>query len=252
MTRFVGAMLVTSVVLALPGLATADDAKDVQAILDKAIKALGGEEKLAAVKAATWKSKGKVSFGGNDGDFTSQATLQSLDRFRQEFEGDFNSNKVKAVVVLNGDKGWRQFADMTVELDKDALANQKRVVYLAMVPTTLVPLKGKEFKVGKAVEEKVDGKPAIGLEIVGPDGKDFKLYFDKESGLPVREVAKVKGLQGEEYEQETNFGNYKEFDGIKKATKIDTKRDGVKFVESEITEFKVLKEVDPKTFAEPK
>ena len=38
------------------------------------------------------------------------------------------------------------------------------------------------------------GKPAAALKVTGPDGKDFTLYFDKESGLPVRMVAKVIGL----------------------------------------------------------
>jgi DNA invertase Pin-like site-specific DNA recombinase len=52
--------------------------------------------------------------------------------------------------------------------------------------------------------------------------------------------------------QETTFANYKEFGGIKKATKIENKRDGEKFLEQEITEFKVLDKVDPKTFDEPK
>ncbi len=44
---------------------------------------------------------------------------------------------------------------------------------------------------------------------------------------------------------------YKEFDGIKKATKTESKRDGEDFIKSEISEFKVLDKADPKTFAEP-
>ena len=57
---------------------------------------------------------------------------------------------------------------------------------------------------------------------------------------------------GGEFTQETTFSNYKEFDGIKKATKSESKRNGEKFLTTEVTEFKVLKKVDPKTFDEPK
>ena len=86
-------------------------------------------------------------------------------------------------------------------------------------------------------------------------GKSYLAAFvrrlRRETGLPVKLVAKVVGFMDDEHEQETTFANYKEFDGIKKATKIDAKRDGEKFLSSEITEFKVLDKVDPKTFAEP-
>ena len=80
-------------------------------------------------------------------------------------------------------------------------------------------LKGKDFKIEPADEVKVGDKPAVGIKVTAPDGKDFKLYFDKESGLPVKLVAEVVGFQGEEFTMETTYASYKEFDGIKKATK---------------------------------
>jgi hypothetical protein len=155
------------------------------------------------------------------------------------------------VVVVNGDKGWRKFGDNKMDLDGDALANEKRQVYLQVVPSLLVPLKGKGFKLESASEEKVGDKPAAVIKVTGPEGKDFTLYFDKESGLPVKLVAKVIGFGGEEFTQETTYKDYKDFDGIKKATKANSKRDGEDFVKSEVTEFKVLDKVDAKTFSEP-
>jgi hypothetical protein len=252
MARFLGALLVTALVCSSGGPARGQDDKDPRAILDKAIKALGGEEKLGTARAATWKIKGTIHFGGDANKFSGQSTVQGLTQSRQEFEGEFMGNKVKGVTVLNGDKAWRSFADMSMELDKEGVANEKRNLYLQLVPTLLVPLKGKEFKLQAAGEEKVDGKLAVSLKVTGPDGKDFRLYFDKASGLPVKQVAKVVGFMGEEFTQETTYGGYKDFDGINKATKVVAKRDGEKFLEAEITEFRILKKVDPKTFEEPK
>jgi hypothetical protein len=251
MTRYLGAVLVMALVLGSDRPGRADE-KDVQAVLDKAIKAMGGAEKLGALKAATWKGKGKIHFGDNESAFDSTATFEGLGHFRSEFEGEFGGNKVKGVVVLAGDKGWRKFGDMGGDLDKDALANEKRSVYLQVVPVTLVALKGKGFKLESGGTEKVGGKAAVGLKITGPDGKEFKLFFDEESGLPVKQVAKVVGFMGEEFTQETTFSGYKEFGGIKKATKVENKRDGEKFLELEITDFKAVEKVDPKTFTEPK
>jgi hypothetical protein len=64
-------------------------------------------------------------------------------------------------------------------------------------------------------------------------------------------VAKVAGFMGGEFVQETTFGDYKDFGGIKKATKVVSSRDGQKFMEMQITEFAVLEKVDPKLFDAP-
>jgi hypothetical protein len=89
------------------------------------------------------------------------------------------------------------------------------------------------------------------LKATGPDGKEFTIYFDKAGGLPVKLVAKIVGFDGQEYTEEQTYENYKDFAGIKKATKLEAKRDGESFLTSEITEFKVLDHVDPKTFSAP-
>jgi hypothetical protein len=252
MMRSIGAVCVAVLVFGLSRPGRAADVKDAKAILDKAIAALGGEAKLSQAKALSWKNKGTISFNGNDNPFTSQGIAQGLDHVQQKFEGEFGGNQVKAVTVLAGDKGWRKFGEETMELDKDALANEKRRVYLTLIPVTILPLKGKQFKVEAIGEEKVNGKPAVGTKATGPDGKEFRLYFDKQTGLPVRLVAKVAGFMGEEYTQDTTFSDYKLIDGFKKAMKSESKRDGEKFLNVQITEFRVLDRVDPKTFAEPK
>jgi len=229
----------------------AADAADPKAVLDKAIQALGGEEKLSKIKAASWTVKGTITFNSADNAFTGRSTVQGLDHFRQEFEGDFGGSTVKGVTVVAGDKAWRDFGGSHSELDKAALANEKRITYLALVPITILPLKGKEFKVETADGVSVDGKPATGLKATGPDGKEFLLYFDKETGLPVRLVAEVADFMGTDYTQDTTFSDYQEMAGIKKATKLQIKRDREKFIDEQISEFKILDQPDAKTFAEP-
>ncbi len=244
-------MLLAAAVSLLGTPIRADEAQ-VNQVLDKAVKALGGEEKLSKAEVFTWKSKGKLTIEGNENEISSEATIQGLDHFQSSFEGEFNGNKIKGLTVLSGDKGWRRFGDQTMDMDPDAVKNEKRTVYLIVVPARIVPLKSKSFKVESAPDESIKGKPAATLKVTGPDGKDFTLYFDKESGLPVRLVAKVIGWTGEEYLQASTFSDYKDFGGFKRSTKVSIKRDGEKFVESEITDFKVLDKVPADTFAEPK
>ncbi len=218
------------------------------AILEKAIKALGGEEKLSKAQAISWKAKGKITFQGNENDFDSQVTMQGLDHLRREF----GTEQFRVISVVNGDKGWRRARNENRQIEGEGLAAEKQAIYLQIIPVTLLPLKSKGFKYEAAAEEKVDDKPAAVLKVTAPDNKEFTLYFDKESGLPVKEVAKMSDMRGNEYAMEATFADYKDFDGIKKATKLEVKRDGERSQVLEVTEFKVLDKVDPETFSEPK
>ncbi len=251
MKRFLGAAVVV-VLFASQGSPARADEKDATAVIDKAIKALGGEEKLAKARVITWKIKGTLTFDGNDGEIKGSEVLDGLDRDRRDFEADVNGTPVVGAVVLSGDKGWRKFGEAVTELDADAVAGEKRNAYLQHSTVLLLPLKGKGFKLVSAPDEKVGDKPASVVTVTGPDGKDFTLYFDKASGLPIKRTAKVTGFTGEEYSQEATFADYLDFDGIKKYTKVVFKRDGERFLEESISEFKILDKADADTFTEPK
>jgi hypothetical protein len=252
MMRTLG-LLLALVVLSVPFVESsrADDQK-ATSIIDAAIQALGGEAKLAKATCVSWKSKGTITFSGNDLPIKQTVTIDGLERQSGTFELEVNGESVQGMAVLNGSKGWRKFGDNLMELDDEAVATLKQGLYLQAIGATLLPIKGKGFKVETAPEEKVSGKTVDVLKGTGPDGKSFTIAFDQETHLPVRLVATVKGPQGQEYVQETTYSDFKDFDGIKKATKSETKRDGDPFLTSEITDFKVLEKADPTLFDEPK
>jgi hypothetical protein len=246
MTRSIVAATATAILLGLIGPARADQ-KEADAILDKAIQALGGKEKLDKADAMRIHAKGRVTVQGNEDEMSWKTIFQGVDHSRTEIK----RNAFEGVFVVAGDKGWGSYPDGTRELDGEFLAGQKRNIYLVVVATRLVPLRGNGFKYESAGEEQVDGKPAVGLRCTGPDGKDFTLYFDKESGLPVLLKARIS-VRDQEFDQETRYLDYKDFDGIKKATRTVSRRNGEPFSTQEVTEFKVLGKVDPDTFAQPK
>jgi hypothetical protein len=251
MKKLIGRVFVALLVAVLGGPARADNDKETKAIIDMAIKAIGGEQKLAAVRAVTWKVQGKLYFLNKENDFTRQVTVQGLDHYRNETPGEMNGTST--VIVLSGDKGWLKLPNnMKRALDEKGVAGQKRTVFRLLAATTIVPLRAKGTKLAKMGEEMVGDKPAVGVKITEADGMEFTLYFDKETGLPVKEVEKFAGAKGnDERIIETIFGDYRDFGGIKKATKIETKVNGQKQTEQEITDFKVLDKVDPNTFSEP-
>ena len=62
---------------------------------------------------------------GNDNEFTTSTIHEGLDHLRSEFNGKFGDNEFKAVTVVNGDKGWRKFGDMDMEMDGEAAQGRK-------------------------------------------------------------------------------------------------------------------------------
>jgi hypothetical protein len=241
MRRFIGIAYVAVFYLVSGSLVRGEDRAEL--VLDKAIKALGGRERLTKVEAFSWKAKWIRGSRSSE----SQVTMQGLDHWRHEFRND----SFHVVQLVSGDRGWSTLGSVTRRMMGDELALYKQGVYLEAIPVTLVAIKTKGFKYKAADDEKVGDKPTSVLKVTGPDGKEFMLYFDKESGLPVKEVAKMLDFQGRPFSSETSFADFKEFDGIKKATRLEVKNNVRIEHVLEVTEFKVLDKVVPETFFEP-
>jgi hypothetical protein len=238
-----GALLALVVVGVFSPGARADDADQ---IVEKAIAALGGEEKLSKVVAFAWSARGSMKVGGHISEGEFFTTFSGLDKVKR-----YIASRPPHSMIVDGDKGWHIFKQEYKPMDAEALAMQKRGIYLQVVPTLLVPLKGKGFRFELAGDEEIRGKPASVIKIVGPDGKDFTLAFDKKTFLPVREVAREVGPDGKERVEETFFGAYKDFGGIQKATSVETRTDSQNYGFIDIINFRVLDKVPAGTFAGP-
>jgi hypothetical protein len=180
--------------------------------------------------------------------YESRVTMKGLDHWRHEIrDGSFH-----VIQVVSGDRGWTKYRGVTRRMMGDELAAHKQGIYLEAIPVTLLPIKAEGFKYRASNDAKVGGRPASVLTVTGPDGREFMLYFDNGSGLPVKEVAKMSDMRGQPFVRETTFSDYKEFDGIKKATTVEVKIDDRIEHVLEVTEFKVLDRVAPETFLEQK
>ena len=153
--------------------------------------------------------------------------------------------------MVNGEKAWRRINGATDEVAGDDLANERRMGWREWTPVAVTMLKSQPFKTEAAGEMEVNGKPAAGVKVTGPAGGPFTLYFDKATGLPVRQVATVTTFTGEETSEEVTYSDYKDFGGVKKATKVESKHDGRKFLTGEVISFKVIDSPDAKTFERP-
>jgi outer membrane lipoprotein-sorting protein len=225
--------------------AQADEQAGPQAVIAKAIKAVGGADQISKNKGFTWKEKGTYYGMGAGLPYTGTYALQIPDKFRMEITGVF-------VIVYTGDKGWISMNNDTREMDKDELAEHQEESYARRVGS-LLPLTDKSFTLTTLGEVQVGDRPAVGVKVAQKGHRDINLFFDKESSLLVKSEYLVKAPEqgGKEVTQEANFSDFKEVDGTKHPMKINLKRDGKLFVEAEITEFKAVSKLDDGTFAKP-
>jgi hypothetical protein len=245
------APLTACVVLAAAGAGRADDQAEARALVDKAIKAAGGEAKLAQLKASTWKAKGTFYGMGEGIPYTSEMAFQYPDRQKVTIEGNVNNMNFSFTFVVNGDKGWAKLGDNTEEMAADRLKETKEEMYAGWV-TRLLPVKDKAFTLAPLGEVKVGDRPALGVKISHKGHRDINVYFDKETSLLVKSEATVKDDQSDkEVSQEVVFSKHKEIDGVKVPMKVDIKRDGKRYVEAENTEVKFADKLDDSVFAKP-
>jgi hypothetical protein len=236
-------------VLTLAGFARAQG--ETQAIIDKAIKAQGGLEKVAKFKAAQMKSKGTINLLGNDVAITMENAFQWPDKMKSVAQMELMGMPINQTVVANGDKCWIKINDMIVDLPEKILESVKDSLYVERV-ASMVLLKDKSLEISPLGEAKIDGKDAVGLKASSKGKPDVSLYYDKESGLLLQtENRMLDPMSMQEVTQKRLFKDYKDIDGTKRPSKVVIEKDGTKYIEMEITEMKLLEKLDDNEFQMP-
>jgi predicted Zn-dependent peptidase len=168
----------------------------VKTVVDKFVKAIGGKDKVNAIKSVKQK-------------FVAEIQGQKLEMTKI----DMAPNKSASIVsvggmvmnktVFDGKKGYVMQRGMKKDLTgKDLEKNKNRKHLLSELD--LVD-KGELIAI-----EPIDGKDAY---VIKKD--DEKIYFDVDRGFKIRIVKTKKDPTGKAVDQVINFADYKEVDGLK-------------------------------------
>jgi hypothetical protein len=229
--------------------AAADDSP--KAIIERAIKAHGGQERLEKVKADRVTVKGVIMIGDKPVDFSSETTVNLPSQLRSVtklmIEGKPQTvvnllNGDDVIVTINGQPQPRPPASAVQEVYDTMLLN--RIERL----TTL--LSDKAVELTALGESMLDDKPVVGVQVRLKKHSDVKAFFDKESGLLVK-TEHVHDDGAKKVKQEERYSDFKDFDGFKRATKTVVTRDGKKFLEMDVADVKYLDKVDETLFTKP-
>jgi hypothetical protein len=248
--RNFAALLVVGWVLTGAGQAVASDRDDALEILGQAIKAQGGEEALAKAAQLTRKGSGTLAVFDKDFAFTDELTVSLPERFRLSVDLMVEKQNVKAVLVINGEMGWRDNGGAVEELTKELLAELQEEAYAQWV-SLLVPLaKDTDFNLAPLPKTKVNDRPAVGIKVTRKARPDISLYFDTENKLLVKVSRKGKEA-GLDAFKEDYFSDYKEVDGVRLPFHILRMLDQKKFHDLKVASYKFLGKADDKVFSKP-
>jgi homoaconitase/3-isopropylmalate dehydratase large subunit len=234
-------LLSLAVLLLIAPAVLGDDSAEARKIVEKGIKAAGKGDKI---QARTMKGKGTFYGMGAGIPYTGEWSSQLPHKMRMTIENAFT-------IVINGDMGWLSANGSTMELTKDQLAEQKEAMYSDWVEE-LVPLRGDGFTLTVTGDSKVDDKPAVGVKVAHKGHRDVTLYFEKDSGLLVKIEQTVKDEQsGKEVSQVTVIKEYAKVGDAKLASKMIITRDGMNYVDGEMSDFKLSDSLPDSTFEKP-
>jgi hypothetical protein len=118
--------------------------------------------------------------------------------------------------------------------------------------TALRDNKDKSRELSLVGEDKVDGRPVVGIRVASKGHKDISLFFDKETGLLSKFVHRTASpMSDQEVTEERIIQEYQEVDGLKVAKKALINHDGKKFIEVEVLEVKLMEKADDSEFTKP-
>jgi hypothetical protein len=244
----VGSLAVAFVLGFVPG-AFADG--EVKAILDKALKAHGGAEKLGKVKCLQTKSKGKLElFGGIE--MTQETSVKFTGKFKEVVEMEVNGQKIRVSSVYDGTKASIVANGQEVPVNDKLMEEFKEGAYALRIGRMTNLLTDKSLQLSLLGESKVEDRPAVGVKIASKGHRDIDLYFDKENGLLAKvQTRKLDGQTMQEVDEERIIKEYQDVDGQKTAKKVLVNHDGKKYLEVEMLEVKFPDDIDESEFQKP-
>ena len=224
---------------------------DPKEIIQKAIDAGGGAEKVNKFKGYKDSTKGKVSLGGRDFEFSSSSIVAPPDRSKTTLKYQIPGMEMTLEQQINGDRIKAKMNGVEQQVTEAQKEDARQQVRMRDAMKLSPLLADNEYELKPAKTTKVNGKEAVGVKISGKDLKDVTFYFDKSTNLLVKVLRMgLSPATGQPAKQEIIFKDYKDVDGVKRPTKFVMLYDGKKFLEATVVEQHMLEKIDDKEFSE--
>ncbi len=195
-------------------------------LLEHVQQAVGGADKLAAVKDVSETAELSTTQMPPNVKIHRIDLWVAPDRFRQESQLPFG----KFVVYSDGRSGWMstpQGQRPLPEAELKQVREEQFRNYFRLLLSDRDP--------SRTVSSPADGI----LEISDADGNSVRLIVDDKTGLPAKEVYREAGPMGPPADMEETFEEFVEAGDVQAPKRVTVNRNGAKYAEIDITEYKV-------------
>jgi outer membrane lipoprotein-sorting protein len=201
---------------ALVALAVPVWAQTADEVVEKHIAALGGRAALGKLTSQVATGTISVSVQGNELGGAMEIYHKAPNKSRTYFKLDLTAMGAGEMVVDQRFDGKVAFESNSMQGDREITGSRLKALENSTFPTPLLDYKAAGAKVELTGKEKVDGRDAYVVLFTPKAGPASKQFFDAESYLLVRSVAKMDIPEmGGEVEQMTDISDYRLIDGVK-------------------------------------
>ena len=203
-----------------------DQLKQGKELLQRAQRALGGAEKLAAVKDAMHKMEIALepAAGGFKVKQTSLFVAPNYIRHEQEDPSG------KVIFYSDGKAGWMSTPQGVQPIPDDFLRSAKGVIFRQTA--TLLLSDRDASRLVKAIDDNA-------VEISTTDGLSVRLEFDPATGLLARQLYTETSANGSPRERVEELSNWRDVGGVKMYFKGALLENGAKMLELIVSEWKI-------------
>jgi hypothetical protein len=231
---------------------TAEERTEALKVIDQAIKAHGGAERLGKIKAVVIKTQGWAGPVAEQFAAEQDLSMQFPDRVRNSFTKKSPEGNIEIALALDGETGWYQGPPGLTQIEKgSAIANEvKTDIFLESMAIKL-PVKGEVTIVRPLPEARINGKAARGVQVKQKGWPKVAMYFDADSGLLVKLAAQVTEA-GQSVFRETYYLDHKPVDGVMLPSRIRVERYGLVSLEWLSVQYQLPDKIDEALLKHPK
>jgi len=193
-------------------------------LLQRAQQALGGAEKLAAVKDTSQLLDMAMDAAAGGMKIKQQNRYLLPAYFRQEQELPFG----KVIAYTDGQTGWLSTPQGVVPMPPPVLKQAQGELFRNLLHVILAD---------RDASLKVNAVGKSTVEISAAGGQSVRIDFDEATGLPAREQYQEAGQNGPSEVAEI-FADWREVGGLKVPFKMTIQQDGKKLADVTVQEYK--------------
>jgi hypothetical protein len=221
------------------------------AIIERAIAAHGGQQRLARVRADRVRLSGTLHVGASAVPFSNETTVQLPDHFKSVVRLTLGERTQVVVHLLDGERAAILVDGQAQPVSSSHLAQLRQTLQLDHALRLVPLLTDPAFSLSLLGDTEINERPAVGVRVLGHGQRDVRLFFDRQTGLLVKTEQLLDGAGGKDVRHEAYYSKYRDVGGYLRAGKVVAYRDGRKVMEAELLSAQPLEQIDPGEFSRP-